>query len=54
MKKSFSFAIFVMASLVMAVAMLSCKKETQDNLFGNNNQPTRTFSPPKIDDRTPI
>lgn len=48
MKKKLIYAIFAM--VVATVAMVSCKKETQDNLFGNNNQSTKTFSPPKVDD----
>ena len=49
MKKSFFYAICVMVLSAM-VAVVSCKKESQANLLGNSPQPSKTFTPPQVDD----
>ena len=49
MKKFSIFSIFMMV-VAITVAVVSCKKETQANLSGNSPQPSKTFTPPQVDD----
>ena len=51
MKKVFSFAIYAMAAMAMALAMGSCKKENQNAKFNNTNgSAVSHFDPSHISD----
>ena len=50
MKKSNLFIATLLVVAATMVAVVSCKKETQANLLGDNAQAVKTFSPPKVDD----
>ena len=50
MKKMFSFAVYVMAAMAMALAMGSCKKENQNVKTNNSGTAVSHFDPSHISD----
>lgn len=51
MKKHLSLAIFVMAvATIVSVAVVSCKKDNENALLGNNNETSKSFDMRQIDD----
>ena len=50
-KKSFTFAILAMAvATIVSVAIVSCKKESTNELLTSGSQAVEAFTPPQIDD----
>ncbi|MBQ6770951.1 MAG: hypothetical protein IJP44_08260 [Bacteroidales bacterium] len=50
MKTNNRFIVAIVLVVVATlVAVVSCKKETQANLSGNSPQPSKTFTPPQVD-----
>lgn len=50
MKKKILFIATLLVVAATTIAVVSCKKETQDTLLGNKAHPAKTFSPPEVDD----